>query len=83
MKYDNKYEAANHFYEGIRAYLNHESYQGHEYDPLWMEGWRCAKFGGEMEDEMRIICMCPSERDAKMIADALNATCEPQGSGKD
>lgn len=26
----------------------------------------------DTEDEMRIICMCPREHDAKMIADALN-----------
>ena len=26
----------------------------------------------DTEDEMRIICMCPREYDAKMIADALN-----------
>jgi len=25
------------------------------------------------DDDMRIICMCPRENDAKMIADALNS----------
>ena len=27
----------------------------------------------DTEDEMRIICMCPREHDARMIADALNS----------